>query len=455
MDRHDPVARLARAEISNLYAHVTHAAVVAFGGDATGFLSVAAVPGTLLLPAMLWLGFEVGGPGAGVLALWLTAVAAWPLNVARWGHEGSPLLPLMAAGLAALLAGLRTRRAVWGLAAGACFGLALHTHPGAWATVGVLALWGVGRAAAFPKERRLAAAAALAGGLALAPFAAGFLREPSRLGGHLKDVHLQKPVRDVEAPRGAGVTGFAHRLAYNALAYTAIFTGAADPNVRHGLPAKAKLPILLGVAALFGAAGSFKAGAATPERALLVFAGGTLLAGVLSDPGGAPNSFRVCALVPPLLVWAAVSLRAAAARLGGATRTAPGIVVALAVSTVLAGDAVPFLTRWPFEESLDAAFDVAGTEAGRLLGLAGAQNVTLDPAVVQHPIVIEATARPVSFVPVPRWPLRAPDEGAEPGAGWYVSAAHRLDGLCAVRHCGRPIRLALRGPEVDLVRIGP
>ena len=127
-------------QISNLYAHVTHAAVVAFGGDATGFLSVAAVPGTLLLPAMLWLGFEVGGPGAGVLALWLTAVAAWPLNVARWGHEGSPLLPLMAAGLAALLAGLRTRRAVWGLAAGACFGLALHTHPGAWATVGTARL---------------------------------------------------------------------------------------------------------------------------------------------------------------------------------------------------------------------------------------------------------------------------------------------------------------------------
>src|ERR1019366_533726 len=233
-------------QISNLYARVAHASVVAFGGGVEGLLSVAAVPGTLLLPAVLWLGLEVGGPA-----------------------------------------------------------------------VGVLAVWGVVRFASVAADRRLIATTALAGAIALAPFAWGFVQEPSRLGGHLRDVHLQKPVRDVSAPSGAEATGLARRLAYNALNYTALFTGAADPNARHGMKAHSRLPLFVGLAALLGAAAAFRSGAPTGERALLVFAGGSFLAGILSDPGGAPNSFRVCALVSPLLVWAAMTLRAASVRVAG------------------------------------------------------------------------------------------------------------------------------------------
>jgi len=444
-------------QISNLYARVTHASVVAFGGGVEGLLSVAAVPGTLLLPAVLWLGLEVGGPTVGVIALWLVACGAWPLNVARWGHEVSAMLPLLTAGLAALLAGQRTRRAGWwGLFAGACLGFSLHTHPGAWATVGVLAVWGVVRFASVAADRGLIAATALAGALALVPFAWGFVREPARLGGHLRDVHLQNPVRDVSAPKGAGATGLARRLAYNALHYTALFTGAADPNARHGMTSRSKLPLFVGLAALLGAAAAFRPGAPTGERALLVFAGGSFLAGILSDPGGAPNSFRVCPLVSPLLVWAAMSLRAASVRVAGLVPTRPGLVAALAVTAVIASDTVPFLTRWPFEPGVEATFAFGDSEAGRLLGLVEAQDVTLDPGVVRHPIVIETVARRVSFrAPVPAWPLRAPEDMAGTGPGWYVSNARRLRLLCALRRCGHPVRLNQHGPEVDLVRLGP
>ena len=443
-------------QISNLYARVAHASVVAFGGGVEGLLSVAAVPGTLLLPAVLWLGLEVGGPAVGVIALWLVACGGWPLNVARWGHEGSVMLPLLTAGLAALLAGQRTGRAGWGLLAGACLGFSLHTHPGAWATVGVLAVWGVVRFASVAADRRLIATTALAGAIALAPFAWGFVREPSRLGGHLRDVHLQKPVRDVSAPSGAEATGLARRLAYNALNYTALFTGAADPNARHGMKAHSRLPLFVGLAALLGAAAAFRSGAPTGERALLVFAGGSFLAGILSDPGGAPNSFRVCALVSPLLVWAAMTLRAASVRVAGLVPTGPGLVAALAVTAVIASDTVPFLTRWPFEPVVEANFGVGDSEAGRLLGLLEAQNVTLDSGVVRHPIVIETVAGRVSFrTPVPAWPLRAPDDMAGTGPGWYVSDARRLERLCALRRCGHPVRLNQYGPEVDLVRLGP
>ena len=443
-------------QISNLYARVAHASVVAFGGGVEGLLSVAAVPGTLLLPAVLWLGLEVGGPAVGVIALWLVACGGGPLNVARWGHEGSVMLPLLTAGLAALLAGQRTGRAGWGLLAGACLGFSLHTHPGAWATVGVLAVWGVVRFASVAADRRLIATTALAGAIALAPFAWGFVREPSRLGGHLRDVHLQKPVRDVSAPSGAEATGLARRLAYNALNYTALFTGAADPNARHGMKAHSRLPLFVGLAALLGAAAAFRSGAPTGERALLVFAGGSFLAGILSDPGGAPNSFRVCALVSPLLVWAAMTLRAASVRVAGLVPTGPGLVAALAVTAVIASDTVPFLTRWPFEPVVEANFGVGDSEAGRLLGLLEAQNVTLDSGVVRHPIVIETVAGRVSFrTPVPAWPLRAPDDMAGTGPGWYVSDARRLERLCALRRCGHPVRLNQYGPEVDLVRLGP
>jgi hypothetical protein len=391
-----------------------------------------------------------------VIAVWLVACAAWPLNVARWGFTGSAMLPLLTAGLAALLAGRRTGRAAWGLLAGACFGLSLHTHPGAWATIGVLALWGVVRVASVPADRRLVVVTALAGTLALAPFAWGFVREPARVGGHLRDVHLQMPVRDVSVPDGAGAAGLARRLAYNAMSYTAFFTGASDPNVRHGLTTRAKLPLLMGLAALLGAAAALRRGALTGERALVVFAGGSLLAGVLSDPGGAPNSFRVCALIPPLLVWAAMSLRAASVRIAGLAPAAPGFVAALGIAAVIGGDAVPFLARWPFDPGVEAGFDSSETEAGRLLGVVDARNVMLDPGVVRHPIVIETTARAVSFTaPVPDWPLRAPGETAGLGAGWYVSQARRLEQLCALRRCGHPIRLSVDGPELDLVRLGP
>src|ERR1019366_4533146 len=372
-------------QISNLYARVAHASVVAFGGGVEGLLSVAAVPGTLLLPAVLWLGLEVGGPA-----------------------------------------------------------------------VGVLAVWGVVRFASVAADRRLIATTALAGAIALAPFAWGFVQEPSRLGGHLRDVHLQKPVRDVSAPSGAEATGLARRLAYNALNYTALFTGAADPNARHGMKAHSRLPLFVGLAALLGAAAAFRSGAPTGERALLVFAGGSFLAGILSDPGGAPNSFRVCALVSPLLVWAAMTLRAASVRVAGLVPTGPGLVAALAVTAVIASDTVPFLTRWPFEPVVEANFDVGDSEAGRLLGLVESQNVTLDPGVVRHPIVIETVAGRVSFrTPVPAWPLRAPDDMAGTGPGWYVSDGRRLERLCALRRCGHPVRLNQYGPEVDLVRLGP
>ncbi len=443
-------------QISNLYARIAHASVVAFGGGETGLLSVAALPGTLLLPAVLWLGLEAGGPAVGVLALWLAVFAGWPLNVARWGFTGAAMLPLVAAGLAALLTGHRTGRAAWGLLAGACLGLSLHTHPGAWAGVGVLALWGIFRIASVPADRRLVAATALAGALLLAPFAWGFVRDPSRLGGHLRDVHLQKPVRDVSAPAGAGGAGLVRRLAYNALHYSALFTGAADPNLRHGPTSTGKLPLLLGLAALLGAVAAFRPGASAAERALLVFTAGSLLAGILSDPGAAPNSFRVCALIPPLLVWAALVLDAALARVGPLVRARPPVLAALVVAVLIAVDTVPFLTRWPFEGGVAAAFDAGASEAGRLLEGGGDRTATLDPGAVRHPIVVETRARVVSFREgVPAFRLRAPEEMVETGAGWYVSEARRLHALCALRRCGHPIRLDADGPALDLVRLGP
>ncbi len=443
-------------QISNLYARAAHASVVTFGGGAAGLLSVAAVPGTLLLPAILWLGVEAGGPAVGVLALWLAACTAWPLNVARWGFTGSAMLPLLATGVAALLAGRRTGRAAWGLLAGASLGLALHTHPGAWAAVGILALWGLKRAAAGTESRRLVAGAALAGALTLAPFAWGFVSEPSRIGGHLRDVHLRKAVRDVEAPTGTGALGLAGRLAYNAQSYTSLFTGAADPNVRHGPTSRARIPLLLGLGALCAAVAALRRGASAAERVLLVYSGGSLLAGILSDPGGAPNSFRVCALIPAVLVWAAASLRTASVRIASLVCVRPALVAGLVVATVLTFDGVPMLTRWPFDAAVAARFGAAETEAGRLVGLAGVTCVVLDPGVVSHPIVVETVARPVSFgVPVPSFPVREPEAMAGTGACWYVSRARRLGALCAARRCGHPIRLNPFGDEMDLVRLGP
>jgi hypothetical protein len=123
---------------------------------------------------------------------------------------------------------------------------------------------------------------------------------------------------------------------------------------------------------------------------------------------------------------------------------------------VFATDTVSFLTRWPFDPAVEMVFSVGESEAGRLLDLVDARNVTLDPGVVKHPIVIETLERRVSFrAPVPAWPERWPEAMAGTGAGWYVSTGRRLEWLCALRRCSNPVRLNQHGPEVDLVRLGP
>ena len=133
-------------QISKLYARAAHALLAAFGGGDAGLLAIAAVPATLLLPAIAWLGAEAAGARAGAVAMGLAAASSWALDVGRWGFTGSAMLPLLAAGAAALLAGERTGRAAWGALGGALLGLALHTHPAAWAVDGLLALYGLAAA---------------------------------------------------------------------------------------------------------------------------------------------------------------------------------------------------------------------------------------------------------------------------------------------------------------------
>jgi hypothetical protein len=424
-------------QVSNLYARTAHVLLTSFGGREVGLLAIAAVPATLLLPAVLWLGAEVWGARVGAVALALVACASWPLNIGRWGFTGSAMLPLLAGGTAAVLAGDRTHRPAWGAVGGLGLGLALHTHPGAWAVVGLLALCGLALGAARRVNRRVLMAATLGGAVALAPFAYGFVGEPARLGGHLKDVYLLKRVRDVKSPAGTGLTGGAARIAYNLVHYTAVFTGADDPNPRHALPGSPALPLAVGLAALFGAAAGLRPGAAVGERVLLVFGCGALLAGVLADPGGVPNTFRICALIVPAFLWAAFSIERVATRLAPRFGTSAGAVLALTVAALLVSDGVPFLARWSFDPRVERAFEEQETEAGRRLLRLGEAPRILDPGAVRHPLVLEVLSGPADArIPLPRLPLRTPAGlvGLPPGSPfWYVSNAQ---GLGALRSAG-------------------
>jgi len=276
-----------------------------------------------------------------------------------------------------------------------------------------------------------------------------FVKDPSKIGGHLKDVHVERAVKDAAAPTASGLAGVVHRLAYNTAHYTSVLAGGRDPNPRHAIPGMPALPLLVGAAALLGAAlAAREAGLA--GQVLLVFAVGALLAGILADPSGVPNTFRICAFLVPAFVWAALALERAAARLGRLAGASAAALLILAAAAVLSLDGTRFLSRWPFERVVEARFAEGETEAGRLLfRLTGEARV--DAAATTSPWAVALFARGGAG----KEPLAALATG--PGgeeAYWYLTDASRARALCAARACGRAVPTSLAQPGLVLVRVG-
>ncbi len=419
---------------SNLYLKLCELLFHVFGRGDVGLLALSAVGGSLALPAMYWLGREVAGPRRGLLAMALLAFAGWPLVFSRWAWTGALLLPLVLVAGAAALRAHRTGKVAWAAAAGLAVGLSLHTHPAAWAVGAGFAAFGLA-ALRRPRGGRLFAAAVLAGFVAFLPFGLAFLRYPERLGGRARDVSFLAPTKDVAVPGGNRPGAPLLRLLYNAVEYTGLFLWTRDPNPRHGLPDRPPVDPALGLAALVGAAvalGKARRGD-TGHGLVLVVGGASLAAGILGNPGGAPNGLRVYPLVGALLLWAAGSLDrwipAAARRLPAR----PSFVWGLGLSVLFAVETVPFLTVWPEDRLVAGSFCTVESAAGRARRELGPAPTIVDPRALSWPIVFETLAAgPDPDRPVPHLARRtAADliEAPPDRAFWYVCRRGEIEKL--------------------------
>ncbi len=388
----DPVAAGNRELVSYVYLHFYDAVFRVFGRGEAGFGALSAVPGALAIPAAAWLAWEVSGSLPAAYAAVLVALGLWPLVFSRWGYTAAALIPLAFLAAAAALAALRTRRISLAVLAGVCVGLSLHTHSSSWAVAAGLGIWALSLVRA-KETRALVVAAFLAAALAFLPFGIGYLRNPANLGGRIRDVPAGSRV---SGAYGAPVTGALRvpaTLVTNALDYAGVLVFTPDPNPRDGVPGRPALHPLLGVLALAG----FARAAARRDRgdlALLALAGGSLAAGVLSNPGGAPNTIRTCVFVAAALVAAAGILATWAAALARRFPVRAGVAAAGLAAAVLVLETRPFLATWASHPAVLGAFCVTETSAARVARALAPGDLVLEPSALRFAFVFDALHGP-------------------------------------------------------------
>jgi 4-amino-4-deoxy-L-arabinose transferase-like glycosyltransferase len=443
--------------LSNLYVVFVRVVFGLFGSGETGFFAVSALPGCLMLPAFWWLAREAFGPRAAGMALLLGALVGWPLLLARWTYWVALLLALVLLAAAATLRARRSGSLTSAAFAGACIGLSLHTYAAAFAVAPAFAMFAI-LEARDPRKRRLVLAAVAAAALAFAPLAWAFVAGEGRLGGHLRDVHVGRETTELDAPHAKGAFRIPVALGWNAVKYTGVLLWTIDPEERHA-GRRAVMTPAVGALSLLGI-GLAASRRQPADLLLLLLAAGSLLAGVLSNPGGAPNTLRVSVLLVPVIVLAAAVLEtgtARAARYGAASR---GILLAGVAAALFAFETIPALVEFPGRPGVATRFREAETEAGRALARLAEAPVVLERGAFVYPIVVEAVAHGADRrIPLDVYARKTPAEiRAAPPVGpfWVLASRRGLAELAAGGlRCGRGIAPAGDASGVFLARVRP
>jgi hypothetical protein len=314
----------------------------------------------------------------------------------------------------------------WAAVAGLLLGLSLHTYVSAWAVAAGFAIFAIG-GLRRPAGAKLALAATGTALLAFLPFAPAFLRYPERLGGRAHDVSFLAPTKDVAVPGGNRPGAPPLRLLYNGVEYTGLFLWTRDPNPRHGFPDRPPFDALLGVAALVGAALSYRKSrdGSAGDQLLGLLAGASLLAGILGNPGGAPNGLRIYPFVGVAVLWAAGSLERWITAAAQDLSTSTASVWALALTVLFVLETVPFLTRWPGDPLVAGSFCVVESDLGRTARALAPAPIFLAPKALSWPIVFETLAAGEDpRRPVPRRDRRTAEDllrSAPAAPFWYVA----------------------------------
>jgi hypothetical protein len=314
---------------TNLYLYLCQALLWVTGFSSLGVKLISVVPGIAAPPLVYLLARRFLPRTAAFLAGGLLAVSHWHVVDSRWGWDQVLVTALTVAVFSALIKGVREGRPTAFLTAGVLAGLAQYAYAAA-RVAALAALVFLLLEAALERHRRgLAAVGLFTLGFAqaLLPMAAYWAMHPSTFAVREREVNILSHL----------VAGDLRPLAENIRVYGLMFNVRGDPNPRQNLPDLPMLDPATGALFLIGLAAAVVGWRRPERRAVLLWLTVGLLGGILTEPLGAANSYRVGLVAPACVVLAAIGweaietiVRSRVPGLASGLPVAAGAVLALA-----------------------------------------------------------------------------------------------------------------------------
>ena len=284
-----------------LFIYLTAASIWLLGRSPLAIRLVAALLGTLTVPATYAMARQWWGRREALLTALLTAITFWHINLSRVGFRAVGLPLFSALTLCFLARGLRRGRlSDFGLS-GLFLGLSLYTYLAARFLPLVLIVWVVlsmlrRRSLNWTGYMALFAAALVVA----APLLAYAIQHWGAFLSRSYQVSILNPAINQGDPAGA--------LLHNAISVLGMFNLRGDFIPRHNMPLRPVFDPAMGIAFLLGLAVSVRGVWREPERGLLlVFMLLMVVPTIMAE--NAPHFLRSAGVLPVLFVFPALGLR--------------------------------------------------------------------------------------------------------------------------------------------------
>ncbi|MFN8498492.1 MAG: glycosyltransferase family 39 protein [Anaerolineae bacterium] len=294
-----------------LFIYLAALGIAALGRTPVAIRIVAAIIGTLTIPATFLMGRAFFSRRVGLLAAAVCAITVWPINLSRVGlRVGSfPLIAALCFWQGAIA--FRTRRARHWVAAGALYGLLFYTYLVARVTAlalgAALLVWLVGALWRRPRAKPLdfpwrgLGVAALTALIVAAPLGIYLATHAGDLAGRGEQVSILNPAISHGDPLGLA--------ARQAIATLGMFNVRGDFIPRHNVPLRPVFDPLLGLAFLGGLVVAVMRWRRAPNAFILAWTATMLLPTILAED--APHFLRAAGILPVVFLFPALGLDAA------------------------------------------------------------------------------------------------------------------------------------------------
>lgn len=337
-----------------LFIYLIAAAVAALGHTPVAIRIVAAILGTLTVPAAYALFRALYGRSVALLGAATLAITVWPIQLSRIGFRAVALPLFTALALWQLWEGVRTGK-VWRFAlAGLLYGASFYTYLAARFTPVALAVWLLlrGRRHAPPIRWRNGLIFAIVALLVLTPLAAYVGTHWESFSARAGQVSVFNP-----AINSGDLWG---TLARHVVRIAGMFNVRGDFIPRHNVPLRPVFDPLLGAAFLLGVIVAV-ARRSDADRLALAWIGFMLLPTLLAED--APHFLRGVGILPLLFIFPALGLYWLGETLA---RRVPRRVATLVLIGLLAGSLTftvrDYFVRYARDPSTAYAFEAGPAE---------------------------------------------------------------------------------------------